>query len=131
MSVKVILDLPNSIVEHARLYSQSTDSTVEAVLTDSLEILWPRLENTSLDNLYEDVSVLSDEAVLDLANLKMNSEQNERLGELQAKGKAEGLTQPEQLELLALMQIYRLGLLRKSQGLAEAVRRGLRAPLHP
>ena len=89
------------------------------------------LENTSVDKLYEDISTLSDKEVLDLANLKMGIEQNERLGDLQTKGKAEGLTQTEQFELLGLMQIYRLGLLRKSQGLAEAVRRGLRGPLHP
>ncbi|MBX3012899.1 MAG: hypothetical protein KF832_15395 [Caldilineaceae bacterium] len=131
MSIKVTLDLPNSVIEHAKLYSQSTESTLEDVLTDSLEILWPRLDNPSLDKLYEDVAALSNKEVIDLANLKMNPEQNERLGDLQAKGKAERLTQTEQIELLAFMQIYRLGLLRKAQGLAEAVRRGLRSPLHP
>lgn len=131
MTVKITLDLPNSVIEHAQRYSRSTHSTLEDVLSDSLEILWPMLENTSVDKLYEDISTLSDKEVLDLANLKMGIEQNERLGDLQTKGKAEGLTQTEQFELLGLMQIYRLGLLRKSQGLAEAVRRGLRGPLHP
>jgi len=131
MTVKVTLDLPNSVVEHAQLYSRSTRSTFEDVLSDSLEILWPMLENTSVDKLYEDVSNLSDQEVLELANLKMSFEQNERLGDLQSKGKTEGLTQTEQFELLGLMQIYRLGMLRKSHGLAEAVRRGLRGPLHP
>lgn len=94
-------------------------------------MLWPMLENTSADKLYEDVSTLSNAEVLDLADLKMGVKQNERLSDLQAKGKTEGLTQTEQFELLALMQIYCLGSLRKAQGLAEAVRRGLREPLHP
>ncbi|MFZ4662572.1 MAG: hypothetical protein ACOYNY_36525 [Caldilineaceae bacterium] len=130
MTIKVTLDLPNGVVEHARLYSRATRGTFEDALSDSLEMLWPMLENTSVDKLYEDVSNLSDQEILELANLKMGLAQNERLGDLQSKGKAEGLTQTEQFELLGLMQIYRLGMLRKSQGLAEAVRRGLRKPLH-
>jgi hypothetical protein len=72
---------------------------------------------------------LSDEAVLALAESKMDKVQNERLGWLQAKGKRDGLTREEQYELLALMQIYQLGQLRKSEALAEAVQRGLREPL--
>jgi hypothetical protein len=59
----------------------------------------------------------------------MDASQNERLGTLQAKGKIEGLTEAERVELLALLHIYQTGQLRKSEGLAEAVRRGLRDPL--
>lgn len=130
MTIKVTLDLPNGVVEHAQLYSRSTRDTLEGVLSDSLEMLWPMLENTSVDKLYEDVATLSDQEILELANLKMSLAQNERLGDLQSKGKVEGLTQNEQFELLGLMQIYRLGMLRKSQGLAEAVHRGLPPSIH-
>ena len=59
----------------------------------------------------------------------MDAAQNQRLGALQAKGKAEGLSAAERYELLALLQIYQLGQLRKSEALAEAVQRGLREPL--
>jgi hypothetical protein len=48
---------------------------------------------------------------------------------LQTKGKATGLSVAERYELLALLQIYHLGQLRKSEAVAEAVRRGLRMPL--
>jgi hypothetical protein len=51
------------------------------------------------------------------------------LGELQAIGKATGLTEAQRYELFALLQIYQIGQLRKSEGLAEAVKRGLTAPL--
>jgi hypothetical protein len=44
-------------------------------------------------------------------------------------GKATGLTEPERYELLALLQIYQLGQLRKSEAIAEAVERGLLEPL--
>ncbi len=40
-----------------------------------------------------------------------------------------GLTPTEHFELLVLIHLYQIGMLRKSEGLAEAVRRGLRKPL--
>ncbi len=64
-----------------------------------------------------------------LADSKMDAVQNQRLGQLQARGKNAELTEAEQDELMAFLQIYQLGQLRKSEGLAEAVRRGLRDPL--
>jgi hypothetical protein len=54
---------------------------------------------------------------------------NQRLGDLQANGKAASLNEAERYELLALLQIYQLGQLRKSEALAEAVKRGLLEPL--
>ena len=72
---------------------------------------------------------LADEIVLTLAEIKMDRVQNDRLGWLQAKGKREGLTKEEQSDLNNLMQIIQKGQLRKSEALAEAVRRGLREPL--
>ncbi len=59
----------------------------------------------------------------------MDTIQNQRLGALQEKGKVIGLTTEERYELMALMQIYQIGQLRKSEGMAEAVQRGLRTPL--
>ncbi|MCI0555774.1 MAG: hypothetical protein L0287_32915, partial [Anaerolineae bacterium] len=79
--------------------------------------------------LHPPVSSLADAEVLAFADAKMDPIQNDRLGALQAKGKTSGLTPDERYELLALMQIYQLGQLRKSEALAEAVRRGLRKPL--
>ena len=49
----------------------------------------------------------------------------------QQQQQAQKLSVPEQTELLALMQVYQEGLLRKAQALREAVRRGLRPPLEP
>jgi hypothetical protein len=61
----------------------------------------------------------------------MDPVQNDRLTALQSRGKAEGLTATEQAELFGLLYRYQVGQLRKSAGLAEAVRRQLRAPLSP
>jgi hypothetical protein len=75
-------------------------------------------------NLYPPVTSLSDDEVRDLARLKLSLDQNDRLGELQAKGKTADLAEVERYELLALLQVYQLGQLRKSEAIAESTKRG-------
>lgn len=104
---------------------------VTAILADALEMLLPTWESLSESSTQSTVSSLSDAEVLALADAKMDAVQNQRLGELQQRGKAMGLTEAERYELLALLQIYQLGQLRKSEALAEAVQRNLRPPLSP
>jgi hypothetical protein len=70
------------------------------------------------------IGSLSDAEVHDLVRLKLSPEQNDRLGSLQTRGKTSKLTEMERYELLALLQIYQLGQLRKSEAIAEAVQRG-------
>jgi hypothetical protein len=75
-------------------------------------------------NLCPPISSLSDHEVQDLARLKLSVNQNDRLGELQEKGKASNLVEMERYELLSLLQIYQLGQLRKSEAIAEMAKRG-------
>jgi len=77
------------------------------------------------------VSALADAEVLALADSQMLPEQDERISQLLYKQQAGQLTDPERSELAGLMQIYQEGLLRKAQGLSEAVKRGLREQLEP
>ena len=77
------------------------------------------------------VAALSDTEVLTLAQVQMPPQQGQRLDQLLAKQGETTLTTQEQAELLALMQIYQQLWVRQSEALAEAVRRGLRAPLTP
>jgi hypothetical protein len=129
MAVEVTLTLPENLVEHAKRLGDATQRDVAAILADALEMLLPTLENLPESSPYPSLSSLSDAEVLTLANSKMDAVQNQRLGELQQRGKTTGLTEAERYELLALLQIYQLGQLRKSEALAEAVQRGLRSPL--
>jgi hypothetical protein len=131
MAVEVTLTLPENLVEHAKRLGDATQRDVAAILADALEMLLPTLENLPESNPYPTLSSLSVADVLTLANSKMDAVQNQRLGELQQRGKTAGLTEAERYELLALLQIYQLGQLRKSEALAEAVQRGLRSPLSP
>ena len=126
-SAEVTQTLSVDLVEDATRFAGATQRDVQSVLADTLEMMWPTLGD--LPTSYPPVARLSDKEVLALAASKMDPIQNERLGQLQAKGKSLGLTTAERYELLALIQIYQQGQLRKSEGLAEAVKRGLQKPL--
>ncbi len=126
---QLTLNLPDSLVERVRYFGHATDRDAEAVLTDTLEMMWPAWEDLLNRDPFQPVESLSDTEILELADLKMDPVQNERLGELQSRGKISGLPLAEQFELLALIHLYQIGQLRKSEGLAEAVRRGLRGVL--
>lgn len=123
MAVKVTLDLPEKLVEHAKHFGVATQRDVTHVLSDALEMMWATIGTFS--DIEPSISALSDDEVLATANSKMDPVQNDRLGTLQTKGKANGLSEPERTELLALLHIYQSGQLRKSEGLAEAVQRGI------
>jgi len=129
MAIDITLTLPDNLVEHAQRFGQVTQRDVKSVLAEALEMIGPTFGNLPDIKTYPLVSSLGDAEVLALADVKMNPIQNQRLGALQEKGKASGLTTEERYELMTLMQIYQIGQLRKSEGMAEAVRRGLRPPL--
>lgn len=128
MSVQVTLSLPNNLFEHAKDLGNATKRDTAEVLADALEMMWPTLPDSPTANLPA-IASLTDEDVLGVADMKLDEAQNNRLSELQTKGKQTALTEVERFELLSLLHIYQLGQLRKSEALAEAVRRGLRAPL--
>ena len=128
---QITIDLPVSLVESAQCLGKATERELSDVLIDTLEIILPTFNNLSAGGNHLEVSHLLDSEIIELANSKMDAVQNQRLGELQAKGKNTGLTEAEGYELLVLISIYQMGQLRKSIALAEAVKRGLREPLIP
>jgi hypothetical protein len=77
------------------------------------------------------ITELTDEEVLTQAGLQMTPSQDRQLSTLLHRQQIGELSDMERAEMLALMQVYLDGLLRKAQALHEAVRRGLRAPLEP
>jgi hypothetical protein len=130
MTVRITINVPEGLVESAQYLGAATARNLSEVLVDTLEIILPTFNNLS-EITDSEISQLANEDVIELANFKMEAGQNQRLGELQAKGKTMGLTESERYELLILLSIYQIGQFRKSAGLAEAVRRGLRPPLSP
>jgi hypothetical protein len=131
MTIPITINLPESLAASIQRLGEATAREISDVLLDTLEIVLPTLDNLSEMSINSSTPDISDEEVLELANLKMDVVQNQRLGELQAKGKNTGLTAGERYELLILMSLYQMGQLRKSEGLAEAVKRGIKTPLSP
>lgn len=131
MTIPITINLPESLAASIQRLGEATAREISDVLLDTLEIVLPTLDNLSEMSINSSIPDISDEEVLELANFKMDVVQNQRLGELQAKGKNTGLTAGERYELLILMSLYQMGQLRKSEGLAEAVKRGIKTPLSP
>lgn len=129
MTMEVTLRVTDTLLDQAQRFGRFTQRNVETVLSDTLDMIYPMLDDAPDLSVSHDMERLSDEEVLALADLKMDAAQNQRLGYLQAEGKTRGLSFAERYELLALLQIYQIGQLRKSEGLAEAARRALRKPL--
>ncbi len=96
-------------------------------MSDTLQLSIPELRLSDLN--VRPVSILSDEQVLELTELQMEPDQDERLSLLLDRQQAGLLVLEERSELDELMQVYREGLLRKATALSEAVKRQLIAPL--
>jgi hypothetical protein len=124
MSVPMTINLPDSFAHKVQALQSTSQGNIREVVLDTLQGLYPMLEN-SLELLSPPIAELSDEQIQALAASKMDSVQNQRLGDLQAKGKIAPLNPAEQHELVALFQIYQLGQLRKAEAMAESVRRGI------
>jgi hypothetical protein len=127
MSTKITITLPDEIYQRAERFARLANRDIASILADTLQLSIPPV-STEANNL-EPVSVLSDEQVLALTDLKMEPEQDTRLSELLDRQQAGTLSEDERPELQALMQIYQEGLLRKATALSEAVKRGLIQPL--
>jgi len=129
MSTQVTVSLPDETYRRAEHLARLTGRDVADILSETIHLSLDPLGTLGLPAM--PVTNLSDADVLALADSQMDTGLDWRLRELLAKQRAGELTQSESNSLSALMQVYEDGLLRKAQGLNEAVRRGLRPPLEP
>jgi hypothetical protein len=127
MSTQVIVTLPDEVYQRAERLAQLTSRNVADILADTIVLSLPPLNLPA--KIHKPITDLSDEDVLTLAELQMHPDQDRKLSLLLDQQQAGGLPDAERVELLALMQLYQEGLLRKAQALHEAVKRGLREPL--
>ena len=129
MNTQVTLTLSEELYEHAKRWSIITQRNLRETLMDALTIALTPVH--SAPDLEAPVVSLSDDEVLALSQARMKLAQGQRLSELLEKRREGMLTESEQSELLALVQVYDQLWIRQSEALAEAVRRGLRPPLEP
>lgn len=129
MSAQITLTLPDQVLQRAERWAQRmgrpVDEVLARVIESTLSPLGPEAESSPR------IADWSDEEVLAAADLQMSEEDDRRLSELLNRQQAGALTVADQGELSARMLAYQEGLLRKAQGLSEAVRRGLRPPIQP
>jgi len=118
MSIEVTLTLPEPAYRSAERLAEGAQQPIQDVLAELLSEMLTAWEE-------KPVTSLTDEELLQLCDLQMNPEQSRRLSELLEKQRERQLTDDERPELWALMRIYERALVRKSEALAEAARRGL------
>lgn len=129
MSTRVILNLPDKVYDQAARLADLMNQDVPRVLAETIESVLSPLGASVGDHC--PVDKLTDTEVLAAADLRMDEAQGRRLGRLLDRQQSGKLSEAERTELAALMQVYHECLVRKSQALGEAVRRGLRGPLAP
>lgn len=118
MSQVFTLEISDEVVERASEVAAHTHRTTEDVLKDWLA-----------QAAEAPIESLSDEQILQLADMQMKEAQQEELSLLLAKSREGETTAAEERRLDELMRIYRRGMVRKSHALKVAVERGLRPPL--
>lgn len=129
MSAQVMVTLPDDTYRRAEYVARITGRDIADVLADMISLSLQPLGAQSTDD--RSIADLSDADVMVAADSQMDSTQDKYLSETLEKQQAGRLADAEYPAMLALMQIYQDGLLRKARALNEAVRRGLRPPLDP
>ncbi|GBL13369.1 hypothetical protein MTo_00659 [Microcystis aeruginosa NIES-1211] len=126
MAISITLTLPDEIFNLAQSLAHSINRDLNDILVEAIAFsISPNYQGEKISSL----NSLSDEEIIKLTQLQMASEQDQRLRELLNQQQERDLSTFENRELWSLMQIYQINLLKKAQGLNEAVKRGLISPL--
>jgi len=121
---QLTFQLSDEIVQQVRARAASEGMAVEEFLADLVKRDVARDPDEELRRM----ATLSDEDVLALADLQLSPEEDQRLTELLERNGEGQLEASEQQELEHLVRLSTEGMLKKSLGWAEAVRRKLREP---
>lgn len=117
--MEVTLSLPEKVYRDISTVAKKSKRKVADLIIDVVE------EKYSSKPLERPFADYSDEEVLALANLQMPKKQSERHSKLLYKNQAGTLTPEEKKELDFFQQVYGVALLRKAEGIYEAVQRNL------
>src|SRR5437773_925134 len=126
MGAQITVTLPEDVLQRAELLAQRMGRPLDELLTETIAISLKPLGTAA--NQLADAGAWSESEVLAATQTAMPPAEDERLSILLDRQQAGTLTTPERTELSALLNLYQNLLLRKAQGLREAVERGLREP---
>jgi len=119
--MEISVNLPEGLYENVSNLARAKKKTVAEFVKNAVRKAVHEETEISEGSLAD----CSDDEVLSLANMKMSEAENARMSSLLEKQREEMISPLERNELEALMRVYQVGNLRKSQGIYEAVRRGL------
>lgn len=119
--MEVTISLPEKVFANVKNFASKTHRRIDEVIVEKIE----REFSVDTEELERPLANCSDEEALALANMKMSEAENRRMSELSDKQREETISPLERNELDALFRVYQVGNLRKSQGIYEAVKRGL------
>lgn len=119
--MEISVKLPNNLYQGVSNLAKAKKKSVGEIIKNAVR----KAVAEEAETLERPLAGCSDAEVLGVANMKMSEEQSKRQSELLYKNQADTLTPLERNELESLMLVYQYGNLRKSQGIAEAVLRGL------
>jgi hypothetical protein len=118
--MEVTINLPDRIFANLSSVADKSSRRIDEVIVEKIE------RDFAIDagELEKQISFCSDEEIFELAELKMQLEQDERLSFLLEKQGERDLTTAEQKQLWELMESNRLTTLKKAFALREMARRG-------
>lgn len=119
--MEINVKLPNNLYEGVSHLAKTKKKSVATIIKNAME----RVVSEEAETIERPLADCSDAEVLALAKLKMPSDQAKRQSKLLYKNQADTLTPLERNELEVQLYVYQIGNLRKAQGIAESVRRGL------
>ncbi len=117
--MEVTLNLPEKIYQDISTVAKKSKRKVVDLIIDVVE------EKYSSKQSDRPLADYSNEEVLALANLQMPKKQSDRQSQLLYKNQAGTLKSEEKKELEFFQQVYGVTLLRKAEGIYEAVQRKL------
>lgn len=129
MSTQVTVTLPDETYRRAETLARLSGRDIAEILADTIDMSLQPLGTAG--GAVSPIAELSDADVLALSEAQMDEDQDRRLSALLVQQQAGSLSDDDRRALLALLQVYQEGLLRKAQALREAVTRGLRPSLEP
>lgn len=119
--MEISVKLPNSLYQDVSHLARAKKKSVGEIIKNAVR----KAVSDDAETLEPPLIDCSDAEVLALANMKMSEAENKRMSVLMESQREETITPLERNELDALFRVYQVGNLRKSQGIAEAVGRGL------
>ena len=119
--MEISVKLPNNLYQDVSALAQARKKSVATIIKNAVK----KAVAEGTETIERPLIACSNSEVLALAKMKMSKEQSDRQSELLYKNQADTLTPLERNELETLIFVYQIGNLRKSQGIAEAVLRGL------